>query len=161
LRLVEHDQVIDAFAPNRADEAALDVAIPPWWASCLGWSRISNLAPTANPENAPENSGSAAWPTFDRKRIDLLLKYPLATFTRHVSRDHRARESLPITGISSDGVAPATMCLWRGHWLIITVPPRHLKSTASVAFVAWLLRHDTSARRCVAMSPSHFETPAM
>src|ERR1039458_10143212 len=29
LRFVEHDQVIEAFAPNRADEA-LDVAVLPW-----------------------------------------------------------------------------------------------------------------------------------
>lgn len=35
--------------------------------------------------------------------------------------------------------------------LVITVPPRHLKSiTASVAFVAWILGHDPSARIMVA-----------
>lgn len=35
--------------------------------------------------------------------------------------------------------------------LVITVPPRHLKSiTASVAFVAWVLGHDPKARIMVA-----------
>src|SRR5215207_5786712 len=35
--------------------------------------------------------------------------------------------------------------------LVITVPPRHLKSvTASVAFVAWVLGHDPKAKIMVA-----------
>src|SRR6478752_3862859 len=35
--------------------------------------------------------------------------------------------------------------------LVITVPPRHLKSiTASVAFIAWLLGHDPSLKIMVA-----------
>ena len=34
LRSVEHDQVIEAFPPDRADEA-LDVAVRPRWASAL------------------------------------------------------------------------------------------------------------------------------
>jgi hypothetical protein len=43
----------------------------------------------------------------------------------------------------------------RKHRLVITVPPRHLKSiTASVAFVAWLLGHNPSLKIMVA-SYSH------
>ncbi len=43
----------------------------------------------------------------------------------------------------------------RKRRLVITVPPRHLKSvTASVAFVAWLLGHDPSLKIMVA-SYSH------
>ena len=42
LRFVEHDEVIEAFAPNRADEA-LDVAVVPWRA----WSIPDPHCPNA------------------------------------------------------------------------------------------------------------------
>jgi predicted phage terminase large subunit-like protein len=86
--------------------------------------------------------------TFDRKRIDALLKYDLTAFVRRVL----------------ETVAPEVVYQHNWHieamtWhlqqcasgetkrLIITVPPRYLKSIcASVAFPAWLLGHNPAAR---------------
>jgi hypothetical protein len=42
LRFVEHHEVIEAFAPNRADEA-LDVSVVPWRAWCGFLIRIARM----------------------------------------------------------------------------------------------------------------------
>src|SRR5258708_246030 len=92
---------------------------------------------------------------FDRQRMDLLLKYDLSIFIRRVV----------------ETVAPGEDYLHNWHveaiaWqlqqcvigdtkrLIITVPPRHLKSTcATIAAAAWILGHDPSARiACISYS---------
>src|SRR5271155_1982555 len=79
LRFVEHDQVIESFAPNRADEA-LDVAVLPRRARC-GWVIPDPHCPNAAGVGWAEGSVAIAkqmiWCFVPRKGVSHLTCDPL------------------------------------------------------------------------------------
>jgi predicted phage terminase large subunit-like protein len=85
---------------------------------------------------------------FDRKRMDLLLKYDLAAFIRRVVETIAPGEVYRHNWHVEAMAWHLQQCVVGGITrLIITVPPRYLKSTcASIAFTAWILGHDPTAR---------------
>ncbi len=85
---------------------------------------------------------------FDRKRMDLLLKRDLAAFIRRVVETIAPAEVYQHNWHIEAMAWHLQLCVVGGITrLIITVPPRYLKSTcASIAFTAWILGHDPSAR---------------
>src|SRR5258708_3580533 len=86
--------------------------------------------------------------TLDRRRMDLLLKLDFATFIRRVVETIAPGE-VYLHNWHIDAMAwHLQMCVTGGVTrLIITVPPRGLKSTcASIALPAWILGHDPTAR---------------
>jgi predicted phage terminase large subunit-like protein len=85
---------------------------------------------------------------FDRKRIDLLLKYDLTTFIRRVVETIAPGEVYLHNWHIEAMAWHLQLCVTGGVTrLIITVPPRGLKSTcASIALPAWILGHDPTAR---------------
>src|SRR5260370_41914380 len=85
---------------------------------------------------------------FDRRRMDLLLKLDFATFIRRVFETIAPGEIYQHNWHIEAMAWHLQLCVIGGVTrLIMTVPPRHLKSIcASVALPAWILGHDPTAR---------------
>src|ERR1700687_5876274 len=86
--------------------------------------------------------------TFDRQRMDILLKNDLVAFIRRVLETIAPGEVYQHNWHIEAMALQLQRCIDGGVTrLIMTVPPRSLKSIcASVAFPAWILAHDPSAR---------------
>ncbi|MCB1358322.1 MAG: phage terminase large subunit [Maritimibacter sp.] len=93
-------------------------------------------------------------PDFSRRAADELARTSLFAFTWRVFGElHRGRVDRFIPNWHVQAICHELENLWRGEnrRLVITVPPRHLKSIATaVAFPAWLLGQDPSAKIIVA-----------
>ncbi|HLM82209.1 MAG TPA: hypothetical protein VK302_16520 [Terriglobales bacterium] len=93
--------------------------------------------------------------TFDRQRMDLLLKNDLLAFIRRGLETIAPGEAYQHNWHIEAMAWHLQLCINGGVTrLIMTVPPRSLKSICtSVAFPAWILAHDPSARIiCVSYS---------
>lgn len=86
--------------------------------------------------------------SFDRQRMDILLKHDLVAFIRRVLETIAPGEVYQHNWHIEAMAFELQRCIDGGVTrLIMTVPPRSLKSIcASVAFPAWILAHDPSAR---------------
>jgi predicted phage terminase large subunit-like protein len=85
---------------------------------------------------------------FDRQRMDILLRHDLVAFIRRVLETIAPGEVYQHNWHIEAMAFELQRCIDGGVTrLIMTVPPRSLKSIcASVAFPAWILAHDPSAR---------------
>jgi predicted phage terminase large subunit-like protein len=85
---------------------------------------------------------------FDRERMDILLRHDFAAFIRRVVEDIAPGEVYQHNWHIDAMAWHLQTCVTGGVTrLIVTVPPRYLKSTcATIALTAWILGHDPSAR---------------
>src|ERR1700688_2272533 len=81
MRFVKHDEVIEAFAPNRSDEA-LDVAVLPWRARrdrMIADPHCTNAMGVGWAEGSVAVANQMTWRFVPRKGVSHLPSYPLGS----------------------------------------------------------------------------------